>query len=95
MNNTTVTARNAATLALLAACPGVTANDTSTAPRVGDRVEFPGMCCAGASDAAGTVVEVSVGRYGTSYRVALDGGGEEWASTVAPRGSRGAGCRYL
>ncbi len=71
------------------------ANDASEAPRVGDRVEFVGLCCEGAGDRAGTVAEVRDGRFGTSYRVDLDDGGEEWASTIAPRGTRGAGCRFL
>ena len=90
-----ITARTTETIALAATCSAVSANDTTSSPRVGDRVEFPGMCCAGASDAVGTIAEVSVGRFGTSYRVALDDGGEEWASRVDPRGTRGAGCRFV
>ena len=71
------------------------ANDTSNTPRIGDRVELVGMCCEGASDASGTIVESRSGRFGTSYRVALDNGGEEWVSRVDARGARGTGCRYL
>lgn len=64
-------------------------------PRVGDRVEAVGPCMPGGRDQPGTVVEVRDGRFGRSYRVALDDGGEEWAHTVAPRGARGVGWRYI
>jgi hypothetical protein len=64
-------------------------------PRVGDRVEAVGPCMPGGRDRPGTVVEVRDGRFGRSYRVELDDGGEEWAHTVAPRGACGVGWRYL
>ncbi len=79
----------------LTATKTATANDTTNTPRVGDRVEFVGMCCEGASDAVGTIAEVRNGRFGVTYRVALDNGGEEWASTIDPKGTRGTGCRYV
>lgn len=64
-------------------------------PKVGDRVEAVGMCCPGSFDRPGTIVGVRDSRWGRSYRVQLDDGGEEHASDVAPRGTRGVGWRYL
>lgn len=63
--------------------------------KVGDRVLAVGMCCPGAFDRPGTVAEVRDSRWGRSYRVELDDGGEEWASTIAPRGTLGVGWRFL
>lgn len=72
-----------------------TANDNDVPPRIGDRVELPGMCCPGARDRVGTIADIEDSRWGRSYRVALDEGGDEWVKRVEHRDARGAGCRYL
>lgn len=93
-----ITARNIATVRLARAAAAVTANDNATAkrtPAIGDRIECRGMCCEGSVDQLGTVVEISTNRWGTSYRIALDEGGEEWASSIEPRGTLGASFRYV
>lgn len=98
-----ITAHNPATVRLARAAALVAANDNATArsvsmppahPAIGARVEVRGMCCEGARDQLGTVAEVQTTRWGTSYRIALDDGGEEWASSIEARGTLGASFRY-
>lgn len=101
--NPCFTAHNPATVRLARAAARVAANDNATAlpvstaahPSLGARVEVRGMCCEGARDQLGTVAEVQTTRWGTSYRIALDEGGEEWASSIEARGTLGASFRYV
>lgn len=102
--NTCITAHNPATINLARTAARVAVNDNATAlpksaptahPALGARVEVRGMCCEGARDQLGTVAEVQTTRWGTSYRIALDEGGEEWASSIEARGTFGASFRYV
>lgn len=68
---------------------------TNTNTATGARVEFVYGCVEGAQIRRGTVAEAVTNRWGTSYRVVMDDGGEEWAATIDPPGARGTGCRLL
>lgn len=77
-------------VALAAACPAVTANDNADAGLTGARVQLFG----GPMELDGRVAKVERSRWGVSFLIALDGGGEEWVSRIEPRGTRGAGCAF-
>ena len=63
-------------------------------PSIGDRVEIVGMCCEGSADAVGVVTREKTGRFGTSWEITLPDGATEWASSIAPAGTLGAGYRF-
>lgn len=76
--------------ALAAACPAVTANDNAHGGLLNARVQLFG----GPMELDGRVAKVERSRWGVSFLIALDGGGDEWVSRIEPRGTRGAGCAF-
>lgn len=77
-------------IALAAACHAVTANDNADAGLTGARVQLFG----GPMELDGHVAKVERSRWGVSFLIALDDGGEEWVSRIESRGTRGAGCAF-
>lgn len=69
-------------------------NDNAHPPMVGDRVERVSMCCEGGLDDVGIIVTALTNQWGTSWEIRFANGSTEWASRIAPPGSRGAGYRF-